>query len=79
VEVQDEGTGISPEHLKHIMDPFFTTKRGSGGTGLGLSISYSIAKAHGGMLDVTSTLGKGTTAVVTLPVHRNASVTESER
>ena len=40
VTVKDEGTGISPENLKHIMNPFFTTKRDSGGTGLGLAISY---------------------------------------
>ena len=72
VEVRDEGTGISPENLKHIMDPFFTTKRNSGGTGLGLSISYNIARAHGGDLEFTSEVGKGTTAILNLPVHREA-------
>lgn len=68
VKVSDEGVGISPENIKHIMDPFFTTKRSSGGTGLGLSISYNIVKAHSGALNFTSELGKGTTVVLTLPV-----------
>ncbi|MFC1715094.1 ATP-binding protein [Candidatus Poribacteria bacterium] len=72
VKVRDEGMGISPKDLGHIMDPFFTTKRSSGGTGLGLSISYSIVKAHGGDLEFTSEVGKGTTAVLSLPVHREA-------
>jgi polar amino acid transport system substrate-binding protein len=70
VTVRDNGIGMSPEQLKHIMDPFFTTKRGSGGTGLGLSISYNIVKAHGGELEFTSELGQGTTVVLTLPVRR---------
>lgn len=68
ITVQDEGKGISPEDLKYIMDPFFTTKRDSGGTGLGLSISYNIIKAHGGELIIKSEVGKGTTAVIKLPV-----------
>ena len=72
VEIRDEGTGISSENLEHIMDPFFTTKRSSGGTGLGLSISYNIVKAHGGEMDFTSELGKGTTVVLSLPVRRES-------
>jgi signal transduction histidine kinase len=68
IKVQDEGKGISPEDLKYIMDPFFTTKRDSGGTGLGLSISYNIIKDHGGELIITSEIGKGTTATIKLPV-----------
>lgn len=69
LEVRDEGTGISPEHLAHLTDPFFTTKRESGGTGLGLSVSSGIVKEHGGALEFTSTPGTGTTARLTLPVH----------
>jgi|GEM_PF-2108962 PAS domain S-box-containing protein len=67
ITVSDEGAGISPENLKHIMDPFFTTKRDSGGTGLGLAISYNIVKDHGGELSIASEAGKGTVATVSLP------------
>jgi two-component system, NtrC family, sensor kinase len=70
VEVADTGCGIQPEHLKHIYDPFFTTKPVGTGTGLGLSITYGIVRKHGGRIDVESEPGKGTTFRVTLPVRR---------
>ena len=65
--VEDEGTGIRPEHLDCIFDPFFTTKSETGGTGLGLSVCQSIVKEHGGTLRFASELGKGTRACLTLP------------
>ncbi|MBN1293278.1 MAG: GHKL domain-containing protein [Candidatus Latescibacteria bacterium] len=68
IEIRDEGVGISPDQLKHIMDPFFTTKRDSGGTGLGLSLSYSIVEEHNGELNIESEPGIGTTVIVSLPV-----------
>jgi PAS domain S-box-containing protein len=68
VVVKDEGVGINQTDFKHIMDPFFTTKRDQGGTGLGLSVSYNIVKRHGGVLELMSGPGKGTTARMTLPV-----------
>ena len=68
VSVEDEGDGMSDEMLKHIFDPFFTTKRTSGGTGLGLSISYNIIQNHGGTLTFHSEVGKGTKAIVSLPL-----------
>ncbi len=72
IRVRDEGEGIPPENLNHIIEPFFTTKRDAGGTGLGLSVSYNIVKNHGGHLHFTSRFGKGTTATVMLPVTRRS-------
>ncbi|MEI6213171.1 MAG: transporter substrate-binding domain-containing protein [Desulfuromonadales bacterium] len=63
----DDGVGIAPEHLSHLTDPFFTTKRESGGTGLGLSVSSGIVAEHGGSLDFDSAPGAGTTVTLTLP------------
>lgn len=72
VTVQDEGAGMSAEHLAHITDPFFTTKRDSGGTGLGLSVSAGIVKEHGGTLKFHSQLGVGTRVVLSLPELKEA-------
>jgi len=65
-EVADTGCGISEENLSLIFDPFFTTK--AEGTGLGLSISYGIIENNGGKIEVSSTLGVGSTFRVMLPV-----------
>jgi PAS domain S-box-containing protein len=67
IVVRDQGIGIKQEHMKHIMNPFFTTKRDSGGSGLGLAIAYSIVKDHGGDLIIESAPDEGTRAIVTLP------------
>jgi PAS domain S-box-containing protein len=69
--IVDEGTGIAPDDLPNIKDPFFTTKRLSGGTGLGLSICSSIIDDHGGTLNIESEVGKGTTVTITLPIENN--------
>jgi len=66
ITVADEGKGIPPEHLPNIFRPFFTTK--GHGTGLGLSLARRIVESHGGHIDVTSEVGKGTQFLVRLPV-----------
>ena len=68
LRLRDEGSGISPEHLARLTDPFFTTKRDMGGTGLGLSVSAGIIKEHGGTLEFDSTPGSETVVTLTLPV-----------
>ncbi|MHB8058976.1 MAG: transporter substrate-binding domain-containing protein [Desulfuromonadaceae bacterium] len=67
--LRDEGSGISPENLARLTDPFFTTKRDMGGTGLGLSVSAGIVKEHGGTLEFDSHPGHGTIVTLTLPIH----------
>lgn len=66
LEVEDEGTGIPPEIEPRIFDPFFTTK--ADGTGLGLAITRRIAEAHGGAIGYQTSLGRGTTFRVRLPL-----------
>jgi len=74
VSIQDSGVGISEEDLPQVFDPFFTTK--STGTGLGLSVVHSIIQEHGGMIDVESEKGVGTTFHVLYPVVRRGSYGE---
>src|SRR5581483_11540572 len=64
----DTGTGIDPCHLDHLFDPFFTTKPVGKGTGLGLAVVHGIIQDHGGEINVESTLGKGTTFQIRLPL-----------
>ncbi|WP_343231263.1 response regulator [Rhodomicrobium vannielii] len=67
VEVRDSGTGIKPEHLEKIFDPFFSTKEVGKGTGLGLSTVYGIVKQTGGTILVDSEMGKGSSFRIFLP------------
>jgi PAS domain S-box-containing protein len=75
--VADSGSGIEPEHLKRIYDPFFTTKTmpkpgDRRGTGLGLSVSYGIIQEHAGKIHVESAVGAGTTFHLEFPLLRNS-------
>lgn len=65
ITIADTGIGIPGQYLPKIFDPYFTTKEK--GSGLGLATSYSIIKNHGGLIDVKSELGSGTTFVVYIP------------
>ena len=68
---------MSPEILKRAIEPFFSTKQVGKGTGLGLSMVHGLAVQLGGALQLTSTVGKGTTATLVLPVATVAPETES--
>lgn len=68
IEVEDKGEGITTEHLPHIFEPYFSTRKADNATGLGLTVCESIAKAHGGSLTVSSEQGKGTTVRFYLPL-----------
>lgn len=66
ISITDTGTGISPEQLKKIGEPFYTTKKK--GNGLGLMVSFQIIESHGGKVNIESELNKGTTFTIELPV-----------
>jgi two-component system, NtrC family, sensor kinase len=66
--VKDTGCGISPEIMHKIFDPFFTTRSTGQGTGLGLAVGYGIIRDHEGEIRVRSTIGKGSTFTVRLPL-----------
>jgi PAS domain S-box-containing protein len=75
VSVSDTGSGIAPEHIQRIYDPFFTTKTSpregqARGTGLGLSVSYGIIQEHAGKIRVESDPGAGTTFTVEFPLSK---------
>ncbi|WP_050180368.1 PAS domain S-box protein [Domibacillus robiginosus] len=66
IQFQDQGEGISPDRIKHLFEPFYSTKEK--GTGLGLMVSYKIIEEHKGMMRVESEEGKGTTVHILLPL-----------
>ena len=69
IDIQDTGMGIKPEQMEQIFNPFFTTKDSDKGMGLGLSICYRIVDAHGGKIEVKSSLDEGSEFTVFLPSH----------
>jgi len=70
MEVQDTGCGISPENMRKLFTPFFTTKKEVKGVGLGLAVSYGIIQRHHGKIEVHSKEGEGTIFAVYLPLHQ---------
>jgi two-component system NtrC family sensor kinase len=70
LEISDNGSGISPEDIPHIFEPFFSTKREARGTGLGLPIVHGIVQNHGAKIEVNSTVGKGTTMAINFPLRK---------
>ena len=78
VAISDTGSGISPEHVQRIYDPFFTTKSAPKegqrrGTGLGLAVTYGIIQEHAGKIHVESQIGEGTTFYLEFPMLRKAA------
>jgi len=68
ISIKDDGPGIPKENLKRIFNPLFTTRKAGEGTGLGLSICHGIISSHRGNIYAESTLGKGATFIIELPV-----------
>lgn len=71
LEISDNGSGISPEDIPHIFEPFFSTKRDVRGIGLGLPIVHGIVQNHNGKIEVESVVGKGTTISITFPLRKS--------
>ena len=73
-EVQDTGTGMTPEAQRHVFEPFFTTKAPGKGTGLGLSTALTIVRNHDGVLSFSSVADRGTTFKIHLPASAETAV-----
>jgi two-component system, NtrC family, sensor kinase len=78
VRIGDTGSGISPENMRRIYDPFFTTKSSPAagqrrGTGLGLAVTYGIIQEHAGKIQVDSGVGRGTTFHLEFPMLRKTA------
>ena len=70
LDIRDNGTGISEENLKHVFEPFFSTKHQTSGIGLGLAIVHGIIQNHNGKIDIASKIGEGTTISISLSLKK---------
>jgi len=68
IVISDTGSGMPPEVISRVFEPFYTTREVGQGTGLGLSIAYDIVKKHQGTIEVASRAGQGTAFTITLPL-----------
>jgi signal transduction histidine kinase len=77
ISVHDRGVGIAGDDLAFVFEPFYRGDRSrtkeTGGYGIGLSLAKRIVEAHGGVIEVSSELGEGTSVLVTLPAETNGS------
>jgi len=71
LEISDNGSGIAPDDILHIFEPFFSTKEKASGIGLGLAIVHGIVQSHQGKIKVVSELEKGTTMAISLPLAKS--------
>ena len=80
LSISDEGDGIAPEHIPRLTERFYRVDKGRsksiGGTGLGLAIVKHISERHGGRMEITSEVGKGTTVSVLLPIAKKGAVAD---
>lgn len=67
-DIADNGTGISPEDMNHIFEPFFSAKQKTNSIGLGLAIVHGIVQSHKGKIEISSEVGKGTTLSIIIPL-----------
>jgi len=79
IDIIDNGTGIPPDIIGRIFDPFFSTKDSKKGTGLGLSVVYGIIKDHKGVIEVDSQPGEGTIFHIEIPVATEEQITEDKK
>ncbi|MCK7529710.1 MAG: HAMP domain-containing histidine kinase [Marinilabiliales bacterium] len=70
LEISDNGSGISPDDIPHIFEPFFSTKHDARGIGLGLLIVHGIVQNHGGKVEIDSVVGRGTTVSIVFPLRK---------
>jgi len=74
VSVSDNGCGMSPDVLKHLFEPFFTTRHEQGGVGLGLAVARSLVTLHNGTIKAESSPDQGSTITITLPIEEGQHV-----
>lgn len=79
LSVSDTGTGMTPDIMDKIFDPYFTTKKAGEGTGMGLAVVHGILKKHGGGIAVSSSVGKGTVFDMYFPCIDKTSIKEQKK